>query len=103
MSAPDKIRMKTLDYSCPQTRKLQAFKSSASTLVGFELAAAGEIFGLSDQTPALTSEPIFSPVTTFRIFPRWFKLKTMMGRLLSLQREIAVESITLRPFFRTSM
>jgi len=32
---------------------------------------------------ALTSDPIFSPVTTFAMFPRWFKLKMMMGRLLS--------------------
>jgi hypothetical protein len=52
---------------------------------------------------ALTSEPIFSPVTTLRIFPRWFRLKMMMGRLLSLHREMAVESITLRPFFNMSI
>ena len=52
---------------------------------------------------ALTSEPIFSPVTTFLMFPRSFRLKTMIGRLLSLQSEIAVESITFSPCFRTSM
>ena len=52
---------------------------------------------------ALTSDPIFSPVTTLRIFPLWLRLKIMIGRLLSLQSEMAVESITLRPFFSTSM
>jgi len=30
-------------------------------------------------------------------------LKTMIGNPLSMQSEIAVESITLRPRFRTSM
>ncbi len=52
---------------------------------------------------ALTNDPIFSPSTTRRILPRWFRLKTMMGRSLSLHSEMAVESITLRPCRRTSM
>ena len=52
---------------------------------------------------ALTSDPIFSPSTTFRIFPGWLRLNTMIGRLLSLQSEMAVESITLSPCRRTSM
>jgi len=52
---------------------------------------------------ALTSEPIFSPLSTLRIFPCRFRLKMMMGRLLSLQSEIAVESITFNPRFSTAM
>jgi len=52
---------------------------------------------------ALTRDPIFSPVNTFLIFPRWLRLKMMMGRLLSFQSEMAVESITFRPRLSTSM
>jgi hypothetical protein len=52
---------------------------------------------------ALTIDPIFSPVMTRRIFPCSFRLKIMIGRLLSLQRLMAVESITFNPCFKTSI
>lgn len=55
------------------------------------------------ESQALTSEPIFSPVTTLAMLPRSFRLKMIMGRLLSLQSEMAVESITFSPCFNTSM
>src|SRR5262249_7215454 len=51
---------------------------------------------------ALTSDPTFSPMTTRRMLPCLFMLKTTMGRLLSRQRLMAVASITLRPRFRMS-
>jgi len=57
----------------------------------------------NDWCYALTSDPIFSPLTTFRMFPRSLRLKTMMGRLLSLHSEMAVKSITRSPSFSTSM
>jgi gamma-glutamyltranspeptidase/glutathione hydrolase len=65
--------------------------------------SAIETVGSASPAYAPTTEPIFSPATTRPILPLRFKLKTMMGRLLSLQREMAVESITFKPSFRTSM
>src|SRR3990172_1286007 len=53
--------------------------------------------------PPRTTVPICSPRTTFRMFPLFVRLKTTIGRLLSMHREIAVASITLRFLFRTSM
>src|SRR5207245_9848561 len=55
--------------------------------------------GLSEPT----SVPTSSPCTTRMMFPRWPRSNTMMGSSLSMQSEIAVESITLRFFRSTSM
>ncbi len=52
---------------------------------------------------AVTSDPTFSPSTTRRMFPGWFMLKMIMGRLLSLHRLTAVRSITFSPWRRISM
>ncbi len=52
---------------------------------------------------AVTSDPTFSPSTTRRIFPGWFMLKMIIGRLLSLHKLTAVRSITFRPSCRISM
>ena len=43
----------------------------------------------------VTSVPTFSPMTTRRRLCGWKKSKTMMGILLSMHSEKAVESITL--------
>src|SRR6266508_742523 len=50
-----------------------------------------------------TTVPISSPRTTRRTFPRFVESNTMIGRSLSMQRLMAVESITFRFFFSTSM
>ena len=47
-------------------------------------------------------EPTSSPMTTRFKLPATFMLNTMMGILLSMHSEIAVESITDRPFCSTS-
>jgi hypothetical protein len=52
---------------------------------------------------AVTREPSFSPSMTRRMLPRSRMEKMIIGRLLSLQRETAVVSITLRPSLRMSM
>ena len=52
---------------------------------------------------AVTSEPTFSPETTRRILPGWFRLKMIIGRLLSLHKLTAVVSITFNPSRRISM
>ena len=51
---------------------------------------------------AVTVEPTRSPTTTRFKFPGTFILKTTIGILLSMQSEIAVESITESPFCSTS-
>src|SRR4030095_3436924 len=48
-----------------------------------------------------TSVPSGSPSTTRRMLPGFVMLKTRMGRLLSRQREMAVESITPTALFST--
>src|ERR1051326_4310072 len=53
--------------------------------------------------PGWTSFPIRSPQTAFLMLPGWRRLKTKIGRRLSMQSEIAVESMTLRPRFKISM
>ncbi len=53
--------------------------------------------------PPLTKVPIASPDTTLLILPFSIRLKTMIGKLLSMHSEIAVESITLSSRFNTSM
>ena len=45
-----------------------------------------------------TFVPTFSPRTAFLMFPRSLRLKTTMGRSLSLQSEMAVVSMTRSPF-----
>ena len=52
---------------------------------------------------AVTNEPTFSPEMTRRILPDWFRLKMIIGRLLSLHRLTAVVSITFNPKRRISM
>src|SRR5215472_220122 len=50
----------------------------------------------------MTVEPTRSPRTARRMLPDWFMLKTTMGMPLSMQREMAVASMTLRFWCRTS-
>ncbi len=47
---------------------------------------------------AVTVEPTFSPITARRMFPGMFILKMMIGIRLSMHSEMAVESMTARPF-----
>src|SRR5437667_7484708 len=49
-----------------------------------------------------TSDPIFSPNTTRPRFPGTFRLKTIIGKLLSMHMEIAVVSMTASPRDSTS-
>src|SRR5437762_844751 len=49
-----------------------------------------------------TVEPTFSPITTRLRFPKTLRLKTTMGRLLFIQSEMAVVSITSKRRDRTS-
>src|SRR5579862_3840706 len=51
---------------------------------------------------APTVDPTGSPSTTRFRFPGTFMLNTTIGILLSMHSEIAVESITDKPFFSTS-
>ncbi len=44
-----------------------------------------------------------SPLTTFKRFPLPSKLKTTIGRALSMHKDIEVESITFKFLFRTSI
>src|SRR5262249_6273761 len=50
---------------------------------------------------AVTVVPTVSPITTRRRLPGVRRLKTTIGSLLSMHREIAVASITLSPCSRT--
>ena len=50
--------------------------------------------GLDDQLELEILDPIGSPEIALEIFPGWKMLKTTIGILLSLQRAIAVLSIT---------
>ena len=52
---------------------------------------------------AVTRLPTFSPDITRRILPGWFRLKMIIGRLLSLHRLTAVVSITFNPSRRISI
>ena len=47
---------------------------------------------------AVTVDPTFSPITTRLMFPGRFILKMTIGMRLSMHSEMAVESITARPF-----
>src|SRR6267142_1872675 len=53
--------------------------------------------------PPLTRVPIGSPETTRLMLPFSIKLKTIIGKLLSMHREMAVESMTLSSRFSTSI
>ncbi len=68
----------------------------ASLLVAIVLI--GEMSSAERLHAAVTVEPTASPITTRRIFPGTFILKMMIGILLSMHSEMAVESITARPF-----
>jgi hypothetical protein len=54
-------------------------------------------------SPQDTSEPIFSPMITRRMFPLVNMLNTMIGTWLFMHNEIAVVSITASCCVRTSM
>src|SRR5208282_1763536 len=96
---PKMLEIKTLNYK-PKKKAATDLKDHH----GSEIKKSVRIRGDPWQKPyALTLDPIFSPLTTRRMFPCWFRLNTMMGRLLSLHKLIAVESITLSPSLRTSM
>ena len=58
------------------------------------LAQMGAEVGLADQ---LTIEPMDSPSTIRRMLPAWKRLKTRMGMAFSMQRLMAVASMTLSP------
>src|SRR5215471_5469105 len=92
--------VKTLHYkpNAERLRRIAIIRTHASARIGREPFCGCEMVIYAE-----TSDPIFSPVKTLRMFPRWFRLKMMMGRLLSLQSEMAVESITFRPRFNTSI
>ena len=64
---------------------------------------ADTLYGSESCIYAVTSDPTFSPSTTRRMFPGWFMLKMIIGRLLSLHRLTAVRSITFSPWRRISM
>src|SRR4029079_2296396 len=51
---------------------------------------------------SFTMVPTFLPVRIFLSPPFCLRLYTMMGRPLSMQSEMAVVSMTFRPFWRTS-
>ena len=67
----------------------------------FAVGNRGHRFGAPVQS-AVTVDPTFSPITTRRIFPGPFILKMMIGMRLSMHSEMAVESMTVRPFWITS-
>src|SRR5690606_20879913 len=59
--------------------------------------------GFHSQSSPLTKVPIFSPITILLIFPTSFRLKTIIGILLSMHKEVAVESITRKRLFKISI
>ena len=73
---------------------------------GARLSHCDGFWGLVDHCPSpvplLTRVPIFSPRTARPMLPSSCRAKTMIGRLLSMQREIADASITFNCFSRTS-
>src|SRR5258708_17113310 len=95
------MRIKTVDYGWGKRLevRLKRLEPQGSAMV---LPVQSDLSPLT-LNYALTSEPIFSPSTTRRILPRWFRLKTMIGRLLSLHNEMAALAITFRPPFLTSL
>src|SRR5438270_3859208 len=107
VSAPLNVRIKTSNYKPAKTNAKASttkYHEEDQTWISFVILRAlrGSSFFVA-KPYALTVDPIFSPSSTRRILPCWFRLKTMMGRLLSLHRLMAVESITFRPNFSTSM
>ena len=58
--------------------------------------------GCGQPCAGLTSVPIFSPRTARTMLPCPMRSKTTMGRVLSMQRLMAVASMTFRPRCRTS-
>ena len=52
------------------------------------------VFDHRDLLLQYTVVPMSSPITARRMLPRFFRLKTMIGSVLSLQSEMAVASIT---------
>src|SRR5258708_7992985 len=95
------MRIKTVDYGWGKRLevRLKRLEPQGSAMV---LPVQSDLSPLT-LNYALTSEPIFSPSTTRRILPRWFRLKTMIGRLLSLHNEMAVEAISLWACFTKSL
>jgi hypothetical protein len=101
--------------SRPRVRKCRENDQDATAAAGFrKISAAPGVNNRSKNESAsrqpssrsrydVTSEPTFSPSATRRIFPGWFILKMIIGRLLSLHRLTAVRSITFNPCFRISM
>src|SRR6266487_4774040 len=78
---------------CPQTTG----PGNSSSVLDFRLSVS-EPRG----NQRATSDPIFSPNTTRPRFPGTFRLKTIIGKLLSMHMEIAVVSMTASPRDSTS-